>query len=236
MFLMERVLIKFTKINGAKFISHLDTMRTLHRALRRAGLPIAYSKGFNPHASISVAAPLSLGIASTAEYADIEFEEYINHEVIKDKLNMALPEGIKIINVLNIDQKMPTSMGSVDGAKYIIKLHHNIDKCDAEKIILEIMNSNEILKNKRTKSGEKLVDIRPLIDEIKLLSYNEEQIEIECILITGSKGTLGPEMISELIKEKSNNRIYGYPDIVRKEIYSLLNSNWIDLLAYFSGK
>lgn len=233
---MERVLIKFTKTNGAKFISHLDTMRTLHRALRRAGLPIAYSKGFNPHASISVAAPLSLGISSTAEYADIEFEEHIDHEVIKNKLNMALPEGIKIINVLNIDQKMPTSMGSVDGAMYIIKLHHNIEKYDVEKIILEIMNSAEIFKNKRTKSGEKLVDIRPLIDEIKLLSYDKKQIEIECILITGSKGTLGPEMISELIKEKSNNKIYGYPDIVRKEIYCLLNNKWIDLLAYFSRK
>lgn len=236
MFLMERILIKFTKIKGAKFISHLDTMRTLHRALRRAGLPIAYSKGFNPHASISVAAPLSLGISSTAEYADIELDETMEPEAVKEKLNRELPEGIKIINVINIEQKMPTSMGSVHGAKYVIKLHHNIEKYEVEGIILGILNSNEIFKNKRTKSGEKLVDIRPLIDDIKLLSYNEHQIEIECILFTGSKGTLGPEMLSDLIKEKSNNKIYGYPEIERKELYSLLNNKWADLLAYFSRK
>lgn len=236
MLLMERVLLKFTKLNGSKFISHLDTMRTLHRALRRAGLPIAYSKGFNPHASISVAAPLSLGIASIAEYADIELDEFVDQKVIHEKLNMALPEGIKIINVLNIDQKMPTSMGIVDGAKYIIKLHHNALDEEVQKIILEIMDSKEIFKNKRTKSGEKLADIRPLIKDIKLLSYDKDQIEIECLLFTGSKGSLGPEMVSELIKEKSNNKIYGYPEIERKEIYSLSNNKWIDLLAYFSGK
>lgn len=233
---MERILIKFTKVKGAKFISHLDTMRTLHRALRRAGLPVAYSKGFNPHASISVAAPLSLGIASTAEYADIELNEPIEPEIISERLNMTLPEGIKVLNVLNIGEKMPTSMGIVDGAKYVIKQNHNASIQEVESIINEVIASKEIYKNKRTKSGEKLVDIRPLIKEIKLINYNKDYIEIECLLLAGSKGSLGPEMISELIKEISNNRIYGYPEIERKEIYCLSNNKWIDLLAYFSGK
>lgn len=233
---MERILIKFTKVKGAKFISHLDTMRTLHRALRRAGLPVAYSKGFNPHASISVAAPLSLGIASTAEYADIELNECIKPEVIREKLNMALPEGIQVLNVLNIGEKMPTSMGIVDGAKYVIKQQHNASIQEIESTINEVIALKEIFKNKRTKSGEKLVDIRPLIRDIKLINYEKDHIEMECVLLAGSKGSLGPEMISELIKEKSNNKIYGYPEIERKEIYCLSNNKWIDLLAYFSGK
>lgn len=236
MFLMERVLLKFTKVNSAKFISHLDTMRTLHRALRRAGIPISYSKGFNPHASISVAAPLSLGLASTAEYADIELDEFIDWSTIKEKLNKVLPEGIKILSALNITQKMPSSMGSVEGAQYIIKLQHNMKEQEIDNIIHEIMSSVEIYKNKRTKSGEKLVDIRPLIEDIKILSYNNQQVEIECLLFTGSKGSLGPDMISELLKEKSNNKIYGYPEIERSEIYSILNEKWVNLLAYYSGK
>ncbi len=235
MLLMERVLLKFTKVNSAKFISHLDTMRTLHRALRRAGIPISYSKGFNPHASISVAAPLSLGIASTAEYADIELDEFIDQSTIKEKLNSALPEGIKILRVLNITQKMPSSMGSVEGAKYIIKLQHNMEEQEIDNIIQKVLSSVEIFRNKRTKSGEKVVDIRPLIKDIRLLNYDKQQIIIECLLFTGSKGSLGPDMISELLKEKSNNNIYGYPEIERSEIYSISNGKWVNLLAYYSG-
>lgn len=233
---MERVLIKFTKINSAKFISHLDTMRTLHRALRRAGIPISYSKGFNPHASISVAAPLSLGIASTAEYADIELDELIDSEIIKGKLSNALPEGIKILDVLNITQKMPSSMGIVEGAEYLIKMEHSTSEQELLNIVNEVINSSEIFMNKRTKSGEKLVDIRPLIEDIKLIDFDNNKILIKCLLHTGSRGSLGPELIADLLKEKSRDKIYGYPEIERKEIYSKSNSKWINLLAYFSGK
>lgn len=233
---MERVLLKFSKVNSSKFISHLDTMRTLHRALRRAGIPISYSQGFNPHPSISVAAPLSLGISSTAEYADIEIDEYMDSETIKEKLNNTLPEGIRIISVVNIIEKMPSSMGSVEGALYIINLQHCMDEKEIRSIIQEVMSSSEIYRNKRTKSGYKLVDIRPLIEDINILNYDEQKIEIECLLFTGSKGSLGPEMISELLKEKSNNRILGYPEIERREIYSILEGKWLNLLAYFSRK
>ncbi|MDF2673649.1 MAG: hypothetical protein K0R09_1914 [Clostridiales bacterium] len=236
MFLMDRVLLKFTKLNSAKFISHLDTMRTLHRALRRAGISISYSQGFNPHASISVAAPLSLGIASTAEYADIEIDEAMISETIMEKLNNTLPEGIRIISVVNIDQKMPSSMGSVEGAMYIIKLQHCMYEKEIKSIIQEVLSSSEIYRNKRTKSGYKLIDIRPLIEDIKILNYDREQIEIECLLSTGSKGSLGPEMISELLKEKSKNKIFGYPEMERREIYSILDGKWLNLLAYFSRK
>lgn len=236
MFLMERLLLKFTKLYEAKFISHLDTMRTLHRAFRRAGLPITYSKGFNPHPSISVAAPLSLGIGSTAEYADVELDEFVDQGDVKDRLNIALPEGIKIINVLYIDKKMPTSMGVVEGANYLIKLHHNTAVNEVEGVIHDIMESKELLKNKRSKSGEKLVNIRPLIENIKLCNYNNNRIEIECLLLTGSRGSLGPEMIADILKEKSNGTIFGYPEIERKEIYCKQNNKWVDLLSYFSRK
>lgn len=230
---MERVIIKFTKTKGAKFISHLDTMRTLHRAIRRVGIPIAYSKGFNPHASISVAAPLSLGIASTAEYADIEIDEFIEGESIKEKLNKALPEGIRILAVLNIRDKMPSSMGIVEGAKYTVRLNCN-EGYKAVKTIEEIMNSMEIFMNKRTKSGEKLVNIRPMIEEIKISDSSNSQIIFECLLHTGSRGSLGPELVARLLEERSEGIINGYPDIERKEIFTRVNNEWVDLFTYFS--
>ena len=66
-----RYLIKFSKGEGIKFISHLDLMRTIQRIIRRSGVPIEYSKGFNPHMALSLAQPLSVGVFSDGEYIDI---------------------------------------------------------------------------------------------------------------------------------------------------------------------
>jgi radical SAM-linked protein len=233
---MARILVKFTKSSGAKFISHLDTMRTLHRAMRRSGIPVAYSKGFNPHPSISVAAPLSLGIESAAEYADVELDRPLESGNIKELLNSALPESIKIIDVIGINGKMPSAMGTVEGAKYSITMSHNISKDEIDSVIKSILSSSEIVRNKRTKSGEKMVDIRPLIKDIKLSQYEKDRVRIECLLYTGSSGSLGPDAVAELIKEYSKGNVSGYPYIVREEIYGLDGDNWLDLGTLFSGK
>lgn len=66
-----RYLIKFTKEADIKFVAHLDLMRTIQRIIRRSGLPIEYSKGFNPHMTLSIAQPLSVGVYSEGEYMDI---------------------------------------------------------------------------------------------------------------------------------------------------------------------
>lgn len=233
---MERLLIKFTKINEAKFISHLDTLRTIHRAIRRAGIPVTYSKGFNPHASISVAAPLSLGLGSVAEYVDIDLDEFVELETIKTKLNEALPSGMRILDAIYIKEKMPPSMAAVEGAQYRINLKHKLNKEAIENVIKSIMESNEIMRLKKTKSGEKMVDIRPLIKDIALISYNDEDCDLECLLLAGSKGTVSADIISELLKDSSGEGIYGYPSILREELYSIKDGKWIDLLTYFSRK
>lgn len=231
---MERLLIKFTKTGGAKFISHLDTMRTIHRAFRRAGIPLHYSQGFNPHASISVAAPLSLGIASVAEYADVEIHNEMEGAIVKEKLNKVLPESIQIIDVINIYDKKPSSMGSVGGASYSLKLQHKLDLNKLIEVINLILDKKELLKNKRTKSGEKLIDIRPLIHNIKIIDFTENTLTLNCLLISGSNGSLGPDVIGELLQEYSDNLIFGYPEATRQEIYAVNNNNWIDLASYFS--
>lgn len=232
---MERYLIKFSKSNGAKFISHLDTLRTLHRALRRAEIPVCYSKGFNPHASISVAAPLSLGIASNAEYADIEIENCIDSRELADRMNNVLPEGIRILDAINVKEKMPPSMALVEAAEYNIILKHNLSLNEIEKTIKSILEADSIERMKKTKSGEKLVNIRPFIKDIKVKEYKSDEIVIECLLSAGSSGSLGADVVSGLMKEYSGGNIYGYPYITRNEIYTRKNGKWTCLSAYFTG-
>jgi radical SAM-linked protein len=233
---MERILIRFTKTGTARFISHLDTMRTLHRAFRRAELPIAYSQGFNPHPSISVAAPLSLGIGSVAEYADVELDRTVDMSEFVGKLNGTLPDGIEIREAIKIEGKQPTSMSAVEGAKYFISLQHGITRDEAGKLIDGILDSDEIKVMKKTKSGEKLTDIRPLIKAIKIREFSENDITLECLLYSGSRGNLNPELVASLLKEKSENRVFGYPSITREELYACEKEQWIGLDKLYAGR
>jgi radical SAM-linked protein len=233
---MERLLIKFTKIKEAKFISHLDLMRTLNRAFRRAAIPVSHSKGFNPHSSLSLAAPLSVGTASHAEYGDVEIESNIPEQEIMIRLNEVLPAGIRMIDIKSIEGKVPPSMALVEGSKYTIKFTSQIDKNEGEELVRKILSVSVIERLKRTKSGEKVINIRPMIHQLNYLEGNSENACFECLISTGSKGNLNPDVLVEVIKENSNGKIYGYAEIIRNELYTLKDMEWIELNKFVLGK
>jgi radical SAM-linked protein len=89
--------LRLSKENQARFISHLDYIRTLERALRRAKLPAAWTEGFNPHIRMSLFSALSLGAASRAEYADVELASPVAPHKARDALNAVLPEGVRVL-------------------------------------------------------------------------------------------------------------------------------------------
>ena len=233
---MVRLVVKFTKGNRTKYISHLDTMRTLHRAFRRAQLPISYSKGFNPHASISVAAPLSLGIESRAEYADVVIDGEMDIDYLVNALNIALPADMKIVNAIPINGKMPAAMAAVEFARYSISFDRAMDLTLCNSIIDEIMKNDEILKMKRSKSGEKLVNIRPFLNSIEISDTAFENMKFDCMIKSGSNGSLNIDLVSELLKEYSKGEIKGYAYVTREEIYTLVDGKKIPLDKYFSRK
>ena len=96
-FALSDLRIKFIRGEEVKFISHLDLMKVFERASRRANIPIAYSQGFNPHAHLIFGLPLSVGVTSQAEYADIELTEILEPESFVTRLNKELPKGLIII-------------------------------------------------------------------------------------------------------------------------------------------
>ena len=91
--------LRFKKEGLARFISHLDLMRTFERAFRRAELPIAFSQGFNPRPKMTFASALSVGISSSSEYLDVEFSEDVSASDVALTLNPALLDGIKVTDV-----------------------------------------------------------------------------------------------------------------------------------------
>ena len=91
--------IKFSKTDGARFISHLDLMRTATRALKRAEVPVYYTQGFNPHPYLVFSPPLSLGVISRCELLDIRLDTPLSTDEVKKMLVGAFPDGIEVLDV-----------------------------------------------------------------------------------------------------------------------------------------
>ena len=93
---MSKIKLKYKKGEAVRFIGHLDLVRVFYRAVRRAGLPMAYSKGFNPHPKISFGPALKLGQISDNEFLTLHLEEDLPPEEIRKRLNAVLPTGLSL--------------------------------------------------------------------------------------------------------------------------------------------
>ena len=92
--------MRYAKRGRARFTSHRDFSRALERALRRAGVPMAYSSGFNPHPRISFANASPTGAATEAEYLEIGLAEVRDPEEVRAALDAALPDGLDVVAVV----------------------------------------------------------------------------------------------------------------------------------------
>jgi radical SAM-linked protein len=95
---MQKIKIKYKKDEEVKFLSHKELMRSIQRAVRRAGLPIAYSQGFNPHMKISWGNALKVGATSENEYAELQIDGWLKPFELMDRLNKELPLGLAILD------------------------------------------------------------------------------------------------------------------------------------------
>jgi len=157
-----RALIRFGKQPRLRFISHLDMQRFFQRALNRTGLPIAYTQGFNPHPVLSFGSALALGWTSEYEIIDIKLAVPMGRKRTEEAMRQALPDDLPVIEVKLVDDRHPAPMAQVKMADYRV----TIEGDDAEKIIAQIpvfMEKDSVLEMKKTKSGEKEINIRPLV-------------------------------------------------------------------------
>lgn len=157
-----RALIRFGKQPRLRFISHLDMQRFFQRALNRTGLPIAYTQGFNPHPVLSFGSALALGWTSEYEIIDIKLAVPMGRKRTEEAMRQALPEDLPVIEVKLVDDKHPAPMAQVKMADYRVIIEGE----DADKIVNQIpafMEKETVLEMKKTKSGEKETNIRPLV-------------------------------------------------------------------------
>ncbi|WP_252223980.1 MULTISPECIES: TIGR03936 family radical SAM-associated protein [unclassified Clostridium] len=220
-----RYLIKYTKEANVKFISHLDLMRTIQKNIRRAELPMEYSKGFNPHMTMSIAQPLAVGVYSDGEYMDLVFAEEMNEKEIIDRLNSVSSSGIKFKEATKIpyvegEKKVPQGMALIDAARYTAKVpYENIENLENE--VNELLNKSDWKTIKKSKKGEKEVDIKTMIREFKFW-IKDDYLIINMVINSGSREHLAPELVVKYIQERTSNvKTESFVDIKREEMYFL---------------
>jgi len=198
-----RWMIEFTVASDLKFISHHDTLRLFQRALARAGLPIRFTQGFNPHPKMTMPLPRPVGVASEAECIIVETTTDLDPSELRDRLDRHTPDDMSIRAARRLgDREMPQP----DWVRYRLESAQGLVP-DLNERIGRVLAA-ETVEVKRKKPGDKTaktVDIRPYVMEIGI-----DGDAVEFALRVSERGTAKPAEIAGLL---------GYnPDAINHEI------------------
>ncbi len=211
------VRVMFTKTGSLRYISHLDLQRTLTRCLIRSRLPVWYTKGFNPHTKLVFSLPLSVGCESVYEFVDIKIERQISLADIKACLAPQFTDEMLILDVY-----YPTSkFAEIAYAEYECRIASSAASAEVARDICEYLSTSPVTVMKRSKSGEKEIDIVPLIHSVTC-EAEEGELVLKMVLSASSDANLNPEYPIKAVCERfsllrdESNDYYG---IMRKKIY-----------------
>ena len=175
---MSNYVIKYGRGDGVKYISHLDFVRMFHRTVRRADLQFMFSQGFNPHPIMTVAVPLS-------------------ENELMETLNDALPDGFFVDAVKKVEGK-ELDFNLIERAEYIIDAEcENPDALD----IAALMGTQELCVMKKSKSGERETNIRPLVYEVEKIAPVSGNLGLRMVLAAGNNATLKPETLIDAVNK-----------------------------------
>ena len=190
-----RALIRFGKQPRLRFISHLDLQRFFQRAVNRTGLPIAWSQGFNPHPVMSFGSALALGWTSEYEVIDIKLSAPMGRKRTEDAVRAALPADLPVLEARMIDDKHPAPMALVRMSDYIITLSGETAGAVID-AVPEFLSRENVMGLKKTKSGEKEIDLRPLAIDLK-----QTDVGLFCRLMLTEQNTLKPDLLVKALSE-----------------------------------
>ena len=187
-----RMIAVFEKGERVRHIGHLDIQRAVQRGLRRSGLPVAYSNGFSPHILVSFASALSTGAWGRREIMDVTMAGETTPEEFLSRMNAAMPPEMQLSSARRVEDRYPSPMARLRAAEYTIY----IDGHDAaEKMTCALdgfLKQEEIKAERKTKTGVKPCDIRPLIYE---LSKAPERDALRCLLALTESEACKPGML-----------------------------------------
>ncbi|NBJ91468.1 TIGR03936 family radical SAM-associated protein [Parablautia muri] len=188
-----KVRVKFSKYGPVKFVGHLDIMHYFQKAVRRAGIDIAYSEGFSPHQIMSFASPLSVGHTSEGEYFDMEVRSFTDEEDMLKKLGQVMVEGIDVLQVRILDKGEGNAMASVAAAAYLVAFSDKLSlPANWDKELISFYQQTHIEVVKKTKKGQKEIDLKESIYQLEVRGDT-----VYMLVDAGSGSNIKPEFVME---------------------------------------
>jgi radical SAM-linked protein len=191
-----RLRVRFRRGEEVKYITHLDLMRFWERALRRAGVALAYSEGHTPHPRLSLAAPLAVGVTSTAELMDVFLSRRMAPRDFIRSVSVQLPAGIEVLEVAEVGLGLPSLQSEVRWARYRVegpfdgapeKVRSAVDRfLAAESIPWEHMRDKELRK----------YDIRTLVRDLWVDDPPAGSYALGMVLRCDNTATGRPEQVA----------------------------------------
>ena len=208
--------VRFRKVGNLQYISHLDLQRTFARVLVRAGLPIWYTKGFNPHIKMVFGMPLPVGCESECEFLDIRLEREMSDEEVLARLNRELTEELRALEAYAAERPF----SDMAFARYDYILHiTGASEARAEQIKGALVSPLSVVK--KSKSGEKEIDLAPMIQSSDV-SFDGTNILITAVLAAGTGNYVSPELLVQALRRKlgilTGNPLYEFYRITRRAV------------------
>ena len=212
---MDKLRLRFEKTGRAVYISHLDLMHTMQRVFSRAGYELKYSEGFNPHPQISIALPLSVGMASRCELMDFKLKEDADLDSLPEKLTAVMPEGLRVTECYEAERKTAA-------LKYLeIEGRFEYDTRPLEAMcagLRDFYNGDSIVITKKTKRGVGESDIRPAIREISF-EPGTDAVLLHAV-ISAQEPTLNPALLEDALRQLSPELAPDFASFTRLETYT----------------
>jgi radical SAM-linked protein len=209
-----RFRIVFEKGPGMRFTSHLDLLRTWERALRRSGLPLAFTQGHHPHLRMSFGPPLPLGYRSRAEAFDLEFTQPPAVD-LAERLDAVLPEGLRVLAYRPILFKSPSLMSQLEGASYRVRFPASfLDQAGLspetlagtlEARIPELLGRDAVVVRRRSEAQTREFDARPSIVSL-VIGRDEQPVALDADVRFTARAQVRPEEIVALLLPGQDSR------------------------------
>ncbi|MFE9746101.1 TIGR03936 family radical SAM-associated protein [Saccharothrix saharensis] len=157
---MQKLRLRYAKRGRLRFTSHRDIARTFERALRRAGVPMAYSQGFSPHPKVSWVGAAPTGVASEAEYVEVSVVDRVDPDALRTVLDAVLPPGLDVLEV--VQSAGGTLPERIEASAWRVELP-GVSPEELTEAVTALMAAESVQVERLTKDGKKIVDVRPAI-------------------------------------------------------------------------
>jgi radical SAM-linked protein len=158
---VQKLRLRYTKRGRLRFTSHRDIARAFERALRRAHVPMAYSQGFNPHPKVSWIGAAPTGVASEAEYVEIQLVEVLEPADLVATLDAAMPPGLDVLEAV-VAAGGDSLADRVEASRWLIELP-DVSSAELRAAVTRMLAEPIVEVERLTKHGMRTIDARAAI-------------------------------------------------------------------------